>query len=253
MAIEFTVGTNTLLELTSLLHGTVRVPLAQNFDYTPSFDERRIFEFDTSDAVAIVTNFNGVDIAFTHFDSNNQLVDAMVNDLDPGAVALVDDPSRFKDITITLNIRRKSDNKIFQSVLAKGVRITGAAAAEPVREEGVIARTGVATNVFRLKGVALEYNRVLRSGSSAFVQGSSNSQSDKTTVTSGSDETFDVDNNPQVVEANDPAINGKSIIHVLKNGDEYTGAISIVGTTVSIPTTEFATDDVFEVWTSYID
>jgi len=139
--------------------------------------------------------------------------------------------------------------------LARGVKITGAASAEPVREEGIIARSGVAINVLRLKGVALEYNRVLRSGSSAFAQGSANSQADVETVVVTTQETFNTTNTPQPVEAQDPLVLDPSgaIIYVLRNGERYTGNIGVTGTLVSIPTAEFAVDDVFEVWTSYID
>lgn len=252
MGIDFVVGTDSLLELASLSHGMIRVPLAQNFDYTPSFEERRIFEFDSADAVAIVTNFNGVDIAFTHFDSDSKLVDAAVNDLDPAATALVDDPSRYKDITLMLNIRSKDTDLIFQSVLAKGLRLNGSASTEPVREEGQIARSGVATNVLRIKGAALEYNRALRTGSSAFAQGSANSQSDKTATLNASNYEITTDNTPQTVDANDSDIDGGAIILVLKNGEEYTGA-SLTGSTLKVPDSDFDTDDVFEFWTTYID
>lgn len=252
MGIEFVVGTYTKLELISSTHGAVRVPLAQNFDYTPAFDERRIFEFDTADAVAIVTNFNGTEVRFDHFDTDSKLVDAMVNDVDPGATAILDDPSHYQDLHIVLNVRKKSDSKIFQSILARSVRLNGAASTEPVREEATIARSGVATNLYRLKGVALEYTRALRSGSSAFAQGSSNSHSDKTATLNVSVYEWDVDNTPQTVKANDPDLNNKALILVLKNGSEYTGA-SLAGSTISIPSADFGANDVFEAFTTYLD
>jgi hypothetical protein len=251
MGIEFAVGTHTKLELVSAKHGAVRVPLAQNFDYTPAFDERRIFEFDSADAVAIVTNFNGVEVRFDHFDTDSKLVDAMVNDLDPGATAIADDPAQYKDLTIFLNIRRKSDNVIFQSVLCKGVRLNGAATTEPVREEATVARSGISTNVLRFKGVALEYTRALRSGSSAFAEGSSNSHVDKTATLNGSNYEWDVDNTPQTVDAANPDLDGTALIFVMKNNTLYTGA-SLSGSTISIPSGDFDTDDVFEAFTTYI-
>ena len=76
MGIEFVVGTHTKVELISGSHGAVRVPLAQTFDYTPSYDEKRIYEFDSPGIVAVVTNFNGVEVRFDHFDSDSKLVDA---------------------------------------------------------------------------------------------------------------------------------------------------------------------------------
>jgi len=252
MGVEFVVGTDTLLELISSGHGAIRVPLAQNFDYTPAFDERRIFEFDRADAIAIVTNFNGVDISFNYFDTDSALVDSVVNDLDPGAAAILDDPANYKDFHALLNVRN-SDNKIFQSVLCKFVRLRGSASSEPVREEATITRDGAATNAFRLKGVAIEYTRALKTGSSAFTQGGSNSRSDKTTALVSGNQEFDTDNVPVAIEAADPDLNGKKIVFIMKNGEEYTDIVTVSGSTVSIPDANFDTDDVFEVFTTYID
>lgn len=252
MGVEFVVGTDTLFELISETHGAVRVPLAQNFDYTPAFDERRIFEFDRSDAIAVVTNFNGVDISFNYFDTKSILVDTVVNDLDPAASAPLDDPSNYKELHALLNVR-DSDGKIFQSVLCKFIRVRGSATTEPVREEATITRDGAATNVFRLKGVAIEYSRVLKVGSSAFTQGSANSRSDKTAALVSGNQEFSTDNTPVAITAADPNLNGNKIVFVMKNGEEYTGTITVTGSVVSIPDANFATDDVFEVFTAFVD
>jgi hypothetical protein len=255
MGIEFTVGTKTKIELISANHGAVRVPLAQSFDYTPSFDEKRIFEFDRDEVAAIVTNFNGVEIRFDHFDSDSKLVDAAVNDLNPTATALVDDPTGYQDLNIIVNVRKKSDNKIFQSVLCKAVRLTGAAVAEPVRDEATISRSGVATNVLRIKGVGIEYTRALRAASTAFAQGAANSRVDKVAaIGSGADSIYyvwTVDHTPTAVTANS-AINGSALIYILKNGTEYTGAV-ISGSTIKILLADFTANDVFEAYTTYVE
>jgi len=250
--VEFVVGTETKVELVSRTHGAVRVPLNQNFDYTPSFDERRLFEFDRSDAIAVVTNFNGVEIAFSHFDSASKLVDAMVNDVDPSAVATLDDPANYQDLTLFLNIRSRSTKKIFQSVLVKFAKLNGAASAEPVREEGTISRTGISTNVFRIKGAALEYTRALRAGSTGFAQVSVNSAVDKTAVLNAGNYEWTVDNTPQVFAANDTNLDGKALVLVLKNGAEFINA-TLTGSTVKIPEADFGANDVFEAFTTYVD
>jgi hypothetical protein len=257
MGIEFVIGTHTKLELVSASHGAIRVPLAQTFDYTPSFDEKRIFEFDNADMVAVVTNFNGVEVRFDHFDSDSKLVDAMVNDLDPAAVATVDDPSLYKNVTVMVNVRKKSDNTIFQSVLCKNVALTGAAQSEPVRDEATMARSGISTNVLRLKGVALEYTRALRAASTAFAQTKTNSQEDVVaTPNVGTGPvvsySWDVTNTPQVVQAADPLLSGSALIFVMKNGSEYLGA-TLTGSTISVPAADFGANDIFEAFTSYID
>lgn len=248
----FTVGVNTKLELISETHGAIRVPLAQNFDFTPGFDGRKIFEFDRSDAVAVVSNFNGVDISFSHFDSASKLVDAMVNDLDPGATALVDDPSNYNDITLMLNIKNPDTKLIFQSILVKGCRLNGASSRLPVREEGLIERSGEATNAYRLKGVALEYKRAKRSGSTAFAQGSANSHTDVTAALNGGNYEITLTETVQTVEAKDTDIDGTGLILVLKNGAQYDGA-SISAGKVLIPSADFTANDVFETFTTYID
>ena len=253
--VDFVVGTSTQIVLVSSTHGAVRVPLAQNFDYTPSFDERRLFEFDREEACAIVTNFNGVEISFNHLQSGSKLVDAMVNDLDPAAAVTVDDPANYQDLSLFLNVTDRTSKLIFQSVLIKGTRLNGAAASEPVREEGTIARTGVATNAFRIKGAAIEYARALRSDSvSAFVQGSSNIDTDKSGVVNGGNHEFDLDNEPVAMSANDQDIDGEKIILVLKNGVEFTGTVNITGTkTISIATADWDQEDVFEIFATYLD
>src|SRR3972149_4048626 len=123
---ETVVGTRTKLEITSKSHGIVRVPLAQAFDYTPRYDERTIFEFDNSEAALVVTSYNGAEVRFDYFDSDSKLVDAMLNDVDPGSTITVHDPSILKGIHCILNVRNE-DGKIFQSIIAKFVRIRGVA------------------------------------------------------------------------------------------------------------------------------
>jgi hypothetical protein len=249
---EFIIGTQTKLELISRTHGAVRVPLAQNFDYTPAFDEKRIYEFDNAEAAAIVTLFNGVEVRFDHYDSDSKLVDAMVNDLDPAATAMIDDPAYYQDVNILLNVKSKTDGKIFQSVLAKAVSLTGAATSEPVRDESVIARSGVSVNVYRLKGVGLEYTRALRAASTAFPQGAANSHTDKVATLVLTNYQWTVDNTPQTVKAKDSALDSKALILVLKNGEVYTGA-SLAASTISVPSADFGANDVFEAFTSYVD
>jgi hypothetical protein len=165
---------------------------------------------------------------------------------------MADDPSQYKQVTILLNIRSKDTDKIFQSVLVKNVNLTGAAASEPVREEGQISRSGAGTNVLRIKGAAIEYNRVLRTPSTAFAQGAANSHADVVATLDVTVYKFSVTNTPQTVKAANPDLDGESIIYVLKNGVAYTGA-TVAVKVVSIPVADFGANDVFEVFTTYID
>src|SRR3972149_11919801 len=157
---ETVVGTRTKLELVSKTHGIVRVPLAQAFDYTPRYDERTIFEFDNNEAALVVTSYNGAEVRFDCFDSDSKLVDAMLQDVDPGSAITVNDPSVLTNIHLILNVRDE-EGKVFQSVLGKFVRVRGVSATEPVREESRVTVDGTATNVLRVKGAALLYSRIL--------------------------------------------------------------------------------------------
>ena len=245
---ETIVGTRTKLELISETHGAIRVPLAQSFDYTPGFTERKIFEFDNDEAALVVTQFDGVDIRFDYLDTDSKLVDASLNDLDPGATVTEHDPSVLREINIILNVRGE-DGLIFQSVLAKAVRIKGVTATEPVREEGVITVDGGSTNVLRYKGAGLLYTRILASVPDASVYTQSippNSATDKNFPGSGP---FDVTLDETAVAINEA---GDLAVLVLKNGEEIDTGFTLTSTTFTLSTTPVTTD-VYEVITAFID
>lgn len=242
------VGTRTKLELISESHGAIRVPLAQSFDYTPLFTERKIFEFDNDEAKLVVTQFDGVDLRFNYLDTDSKLVDASLNDLDPGASVTEHDPSVLKEVNIILNVKDE-DGVIFQSILAKGVRIKGAATTEPVREESVITIDGGATNVLRYKGAALLYTRILADTPDASVYTQSippNSASDKN-FPAVADYKITLDETAVAInEAGDLAV------LVLKNGEEVDTGFTLTATEFEIDSAPAATD-VWEVITAYVD
>ena len=120
---ETVVGTRTKLELISQSHGSIRVPLAQSFDYTPNFSERTIFEFDNDEASLVVTSFDGVDVRFDYLDSDSKLVDASLNDLDPSLAVTTHDPSVLKETQVILNVRGE-DGLVSQSIIAKYMNIS---------------------------------------------------------------------------------------------------------------------------------
>lgn len=243
------VGTRTKLELISESHGSIRVPLAQNFDYTPNFEERKIFEFDNDEAALVVTSFDGVDVRWDYFDSDSKLVDAALNDLDPGATVTVHDPSVLKELNIILNVRN-TDGVIFQSVLAKGVRISGVSSTEPVREESTVTVDGGATNVLRLKGAAILYTRILADTPDASVYEQSippNSSTDKNFPASPGPYTVTLDETPVAFNED-----GDKLLLVLKNGEEVDTGFSLVGSDFTV-SAEPAATDVWEVIVAYID
>ena len=177
MSIETIYGTSAKLSLVSQQHGSVRVPLNQNFDYTPRFTSKTIFEFDRTDAALVVSLFEGADVRFEYLDTESKLVDSCINDVDPASAVVVDDPSTYSEINIYLNIKN-SLGKIFQSVLAKGVKVKGSATTEPVRDESRITRDCEALNVLRIKGGAIAYTRAKIAASTAFAQGTANDATD---------------------------------------------------------------------------
>lgn len=246
---ETVVGTRTKLELISESHGAVRVPLAQSFDYTPNFEERKIFEFDNDEAILVVTNFDGVDIRFDYLGSDSKLVDAMLNDLDPGATVTQHDPSTLKEILTLLNVRDEN-GLIFQSVLAKGVRIKGVASTEPVREESTITVDGGATNVLRFIGAGLLYTRILANVPDASVYDQSIPPNSRTDANFPGSTPFKITLDETAVAIDEA---GTLSVIVRKNGEE-------VDTGFTVSSTEFTVDDpgptdtdIWEVVTAFID
>lgn len=246
---ETIVGTRTKLELISASHGTIRVPLAQSFDYTPGFTERKIFEFDNDETALVVTQFDGVDIRFDYLDTDSKLVDASLNDLDPGATVTEHDPSVLKEINVILNVRGE-DGLIFQSVLVKGVRIKGATATEPVREEGVITVDGGAENALRYKGAALLYSRILANVPDASVYTQSippNSSSDQNFAVSTP---FKITLDKTAVVINEAGDLG---VLVLKNGEAVDTGFTLTSTEFTVADPGPLDTDVWEVVTAFID
>lgn len=256
MSIETIIGTNAKLVLVSQTHGSVRVPLNQNFDYTPRFTAKTIFEFDRTDAALSISLFEGVDIKFEHLDSDSKKVDAAINDVDPAADIVVDDPSKYSTIQAYVNIKN-SLGTIFQAVLAKGVTIKGSATTEPVRDESRITRDGEALNCQRIKGGAIEYNRAKTTGSSAFAQGTANDSSDVVsdeTTTPGSSLVL-LNSEPQLLAS------GKRYLLALLNGTDvseldspptivFSSSPRSANRTVTI-TPALTNTDVFEIFTVY--
>lgn len=248
MAIEVIYGTGTKLSLVSQSHGSIRVPLNQNFDYTPRFTAKTIFEFDRTDAALSIATYEGTDVRFEHLDTDSKLVDAAVNDQDPGASIVVDDPSDYREVQIFLNFKN-SAGVIFQSVLAKGVKIKGSATTEPVRDESRITRDGEALNVQRIKGAAIEYSRAVGS-TPGFAQGAANDSDDITRTDGMSNSTY------TLVNAFDALPNGNDYLLALVNGTDNESldspyGISIMGSTVTI-TPALGATDIFELFTVYI-
>lgn len=252
MAIETILGTNTKLVLVSQAHGSIRVPLNQNFDYTPRFTDKTIFEFDRSEAVLVVSLFEGADVRFEYLDTDSKLVDAAINDVDPDSSLVVDDPATYSTVNIFANVKN-SLGKIFQAVLAKGVVIKGSATTETTRDESRITREGDALNVLRIKGGAIEYTRALDGASTAFAQGAANDGTDKTSVTALGVTTYTLDNTPEDVGG------GKQYLYALVNGTDndsldapYVITFSGVGDKDVTITPALGANDVFELFTVYI-
>ena len=171
-------GVRTKLLLVSNTHGAVRIPLAQSFNYTPKLTERTINEFDNLEAAQVVTTFDGVDCSFDYLDSDSKLVDAMFADVDPAATVVIDDPSNYQQVTVFANMKALTTGKIFSSVLVKACRAKGSPYTEPVKEEARITRDLSGTNALKIKGKAIQYDRILATGSSGFAQGATNAYTD---------------------------------------------------------------------------
>ena len=255
MSIETILGTQAKLILVSQTHGAIRVPLNQNFDYTPRFTAKTIFEFDRTDAAVTISLFEGADVRFEHLDTDSKLADAAINDVDPASTIIVDDPSNYKEVNIFLNIKNSLGN-IFQAVLAKGVKIKGSATTEPVRDESRITRDGEALNVLRIKGGAIEYARAKTTGSTAFDQATANAYSDYVTdeITTPGSSIITLAHAPELVNG------GNRYVLALLNGTDIASmdAPPVLSFAVGSPflavtvTPALTNTDVFELFTVYI-
>ena len=253
MAIETIFGTQTKLVLISQTHGSIRVPLNQNFDYTPRFTARSIFEFDRLDAAVSISTYEGADVRFEHLDTDSKLVDAAIGDQDPAATVVLDDPSNYKEIQMYANVKN-SLGVIFQAVLAKGVKIKGSATTTPVREESRVTRDGEALNVQRIKGGAIEYTRALNAASTAFDQGSANDGVDKVR-TDGGTSVYTLDNDPEII----PNSGSRRYLLALVNGTDndsldspFSIAFSGTGNKTVTITPAVGANDVFELFSVYV-
>jgi len=160
---ELIQGVRTKLALVSYSHGAIRVPLQQSLNYTPKLTERNINEFDNLEVAQVVTTFDGVDVTFDYLDSDSKLVDAMFADADPTGSVIIDDPSNYKRVHGFANLKGLDSGLIVASILIKEARAKGSPYTEPVKEEAKVTRDLSATNVMKIKGKALYYQRMLAS------------------------------------------------------------------------------------------
>lgn len=247
MAIETVEGRRTLLEIVSQTYGAIRVPLAQQFQFTPDYQERRIFEFDNLEAAATVSTYNGCTVQFDYFNSDSKLVEAALNDQDPGSSVVVRDPSNLSEVYIMLNMRKQVDGKIFKSVLVKAVKINGYDTSEPVVEEARTTVAGVATNVLEFEGAGLLYTRILAATPDMAVYEQSIPPNSRADDNFPAMSTFDVTLAEDAV-----SINGSFAVLVRKNGAVVTTGYTVTATTFTVAV-EPEDTDVWEVWTAYLD
>jgi hypothetical protein len=256
MAIETVLGKQTKIHLVSQSYGAVRVPLNQNFDYTPRITSKSIFEFDRLDAALNITNFEGSDVRFEYLDSSSKLVDSSINNLSPIASITVDDPASYAEFQIFLNVKN-SAGAIFQSVLAYGVRVKGSATTENVTDESRITREGDALNALRVKSGAIEYTRAKTVASTAYDQALANGNShiDTDTTESMGSSTYALANPPELI----PPLSTKRYLLALINGTDntlldapYTIGFSGTGNKTVTITPQLTNTDVFELFSVYI-
>lgn len=156
-------GLRTKVVLVSFSHGAIRIPLQQSFNITPRFTERTINEFDNLEPALIVTTYEAVDCSFEYLDSDSKLVDAAVNDQDPGAAFVVDDPSAYQPLTVFANHKSLTSGLIFASTIVKGCMAKGSPYTEPVKEEMRVTRDLSGLNSLNIKGAGIYYQRMVSS------------------------------------------------------------------------------------------
>ena len=233
-------GVRTKVVLVSFGHGAIRVPLQQTFNITPRFTERTINEFDNLEPVQIVTTYEAVDCTFEYLETDSKLVDAAINDQDPAAAIVVDDPSSYQPVTIFANSKSLTSGKIFAGTLIKGCMAKGSPYTEPVKEERRVTRDFTGLNVLNIKGGGVYYQRMV-SNAPAFAQGASNAYADLTFSSN------------KVTNAKDAlVINGNYYMLVLKNGVITTTGFGMSRDWFNLNATPASTD-VWEVFYAYDD
>jgi hypothetical protein len=253
---ELIVGQRIKLEMVSFSHGAVRVPLAQSFDYNPQYTERKLFEFDNPATAAIIDVFDGVTVRFSYFDSDSNLVDAMLNDRDPTDTVVLYDPSTLLATNLFLNIKRETTGKIFQSVLINGFKASGVSTTEPVREESQVTVDGSCLNAYRLKGAAILYTRVLAASpdSGVYAQGIPPNSWEDSAWDSGDDD-VDLAKDAVAITGN-PYGDSALVLLAVKNGvavtTGFTAVSSMDTTTITLDESPAATD-IWEFYSAYLD
>lgn len=238
-------GVRTKLIIVSYAHGAIRVPLAQSFNYTPRITERTINEFDNLEAAQIVTTFDGVDVTFDYLDSDSKLVDSMFADTDPEDDMIVDDPTNYKKVQVFANMKGLESGKIFASVLAKMCRAKGSPYTEPVKEEARVTRDCSGTNVLKIKGAALQYERILANApSGVFEQGAANAYAD---LNFPATTPFEITHVETAL-----TYGGSFALWVVKNGVEVTSGFTATAAKFTVSSAP-AASDVWEVYTMYLD
>lgn len=235
-------GLRTKVVLVSNTHGAVRVGLQQTFSVTPRFTERTINEFDNLEPALIVTTYEAVDCSFEYLDSDSKLVDAAVNDADPGATVVLDDPSAYQPLNLFANSKSLTTGKIFASTLVKGCMAKGSPQTEPVKEEKRVTRDLTGLNVINIKGAGIYYQRMV-STAPAFSQGASNAYADKAFFGAPG----------SVMNVKDALlVNSKYYLLVLKNSVSVTTGFSMTPHFFTLSSAPVSTD-VWEVFYAFDD
>jgi len=240
-------GLRTKLVLVSFSHGSVRVGLQQTFNVTPRFTERTISEFDNLEPALIVTTYEAVDCTFEYLDSDSKLVDAAINDQDPGATVVLDDPSAYQPVTAFANSKSLTSGKIFAGTLVKGCMAKGSPYTEPVKEERRVTRDLTGLNVYSLKGAGIYYQRMLANTPAGTVY------SQAVPPNAYTDLNFSVGPDYNVTNVKDALlVKGSYALLVLKNGVEIDTGWAMSQNYFHV-TSAMVSTDVWEVFYAFDD
>ena len=238
-------GIRTKVVLVSYSHGSIRVPLQQTFNITPRFTERTINEFDNLEPALIVTTYEAVDCTFEYLESDSKLVDAAINDVDPTATIVLDDPSAYQPVTIFANSKSLTSGKIFATTLIKGCMAKGSPYTEPVKEERRVTRDFTGLNVYNIKGGGIYYQRMIAANHTApvFEQVSGTNAYTDFHFSSGP---YNVNNEKDAELVTVKGVSQRYLL-VLKNGVEVTTGFAMSQNYFNLTSAPAATD----VWEAF--
>lgn len=245
-------GVNSEFIVISKTHGKYSLGFVENFEVDVSHTNKRLFFFNKKEALAISV-FEGVSGRFGFLETEEKYLVSALMDIDPSTITIPnDDPSAYNEFNVILNVKNES-GVIEHGVFVKGCRISGLPETLAPREEQHGTCAYIAATRYKLKGGGIQYSRIVSSAPAY-------STADDIEIVSSPTKYADLVTT--AIDVNiENSITTRKYLAVYKNGTDITKNATEMaklsfGTggsplTTRITFTEFATTDVYDIYTPY--